>query len=378
MLFLLFVALASAEIHRVGLNKIPDDEYVKSFASGEFRITKTFKNLVQKNGPAYKQLNGSSSDVVIEDYQNAQYYGEVGVGTPKQTFNVIYDTGSSNLWVPNKGCKARCLGHSKYVSSKSSTYVANGTEFKIEYGSGPVAGFVSQDTAHLGTFDVPNQDFAEITDVSGLGIGYIAGKFDGICGLAWDSIAVDGMKTPFHSLVDANLLAEDLFAFYLGTNKPGEMTLGGVDPNHFNGDITWVDLDQETYWHVPMDDMQVNGDSVTSEKAAVIDTGTSLIAGPSDEVRALAKKVGATPLMKGEYQIDCNADAPDIEFVFNGVKFALSKEDYVIASGGQCIWGFMGIDLPPGVGWIVGDVFIRRYYTVFDWGNERVGFATAA
>jgi len=367
MLFTLLLAVASAELYRIGLQKIPDDEYVKSFTSGEFRSIKT-----------YHGLGGSSSDVVIENYQNAQYYGEVGVGTPKQTFNVIYDTGSSNLWVPNKSCGFRCLGHNMYNSARSSSYVANGTEFKIEYGSGPVEGFVSQDTAHLGEFDVPKQEFAEITNVKGLGVAYAAGKFDGICGMAWDSIAVDGMKTPFHSLVDANLLAEDLFAFYLGTDKAGEMTLGGVDPDHFTGELTWVDLDQETYWHVPMDDMQVNGESVTSEKAAVIDTGTSLIAGPSNDVRKLAKKVGATPFLNGEYKIDCNADAPDIDFIFNGVKFSLSKEDYIIESGGQCIWGVMGIELPAGVGWIVGDVFIRRYYTVFDWGNERVGFAAAA
>lgn len=82
----------------------------------------------------------ASDNVPINDFQNAQYYGPISVGTPAQTFNVIFDTGSSNLWIPGKSCGSGCGSHTLYDSSKSSTSAANGTTFAIQYGSGPFPG----------------------------------------------------------------------------------------------------------------------------------------------------------------------------------------------------------------------------------------------
>jgi len=375
MLFLLLLSLVSAKFYEVKLHKLSNDEFINNFH--------TKLEYGQKNGiktRKYEMLYasaGGSTDITIDDFQNAQYYGQVGVGTPEQTFNVVYDTGSANLWVPNKSCGFRCITKHKYDHTKSSTYVANGTEFKIQYGSGPVAGFVSQDTATLGNFKVTNQGFAEITDVSGLGLGYAIGHFDGICGLGWDAISVDRMLTPFHALLNEKVLDEQLFAFYLGSNGPGTLTLGGLNPAHYKGNVTYVDLNHETYWSIPLGGLSVNGDSYTTATNAIVDTGTSLLAGPAADVAKLAAAVGAKALMKGEYSIPCAGNAPDIVFKLAGQDYVLTKQDYIIQSGGQCIWGIMGIDLPPQVGWILGDVFIRKYYTVFDWGNKRVGFANS-
>jgi len=106
------------------------------------------------------------------------------------------------------------------------------------------------------------------------------------------------------------------------------------------------------------------------------------MAGPSDEVKAFAAKVGAQPyfLNPAEYTIDCSlvSSLPDLEFNIGGSTFTLKGQDYVISIEGiMCLFGFTGIDIPAPAGplWIAGDVFIRKYYTVFDVSQNRLGFA---
>merc|ERR1712006_35832 len=136
------------------------------------------------------------------------------------------------------------------------------------------------------------------------------------------------------------------------------------------------------YWEIVLDDVQVNGKSISSAKRGVVDSGTSLMVVPSNEIKAVADAVGAKrlsiiPPLNKEYKIDCDASAPDIDFEIDGKTYSLTKEDYSLVDEDQCLFAFMGQDIPAPVGplIIMGDVFMRAHYVKFDEGNKQGGFA---
>merc|ERR1719446_1444045 len=335
----------------------------------------------------------NTDHIIIKDYQDAQYYGTVSVGSPPQEVRVVYDTGSSNLWVNNQPVPwwMKLLPHHQlYDHTKSSTYQANGTTFNIAYGSGPVSGFYSTDTVTIGDSKLDKYLFAEVNNTKGLGPMWIAGKLDGILGLGWDDISVDHVTTPLRALVNSGALEEPVFAFYLGSGgAAGELVLGGVDSAHYTGDFDYtpvIDMvpGKKGYWTLNMDDIKMGGKSVTSCRKAIVDSGTSLLAVPTSDIKKIAALVGAKPLgpippLNREYTFNCNGTAPDFDIVIEGKTYTLTKEDYALQSGGQCVLGMTGLDVPAPAGplYILGDVFMRKFYVKFDVGQKRLGFATA-
>jgi hypothetical protein len=258
-----------------------------------------------------------------------------------------------------------------YDSTKSTTYVKNGTKFEIMYGSGPVSGFLSDDSVNFGGLVVKSQRFAEINVVSGLGLAFLIGHFDGILGMAFETISVDSIPTVYDNMLRQGLVNSTQFGFYLGATDgaQGELTLGGYNRDHFHGELSWVPLISRTYWETKLTGLSLGGRIMTNATKAVLDTGTSILAGPSDDVAAFAKAVGAEPfpLRPSEYTIDCSVvpSLPVLAVRLGNQAFTFTGAEYVLNVQGICLLGLTGIDIPEPRGplWIMGDVFIRKVST---------------
>ncbi|XP_005996784.1 cathepsin D [Latimeria chalumnae] len=328
----------------------------------------------------------------LTNFMDAQYYGEISIGTPPQPFSVLFDTGSSNLWVPSKHCSFldfACYIHKRYNSDASSTYVKNGTAFSIQYGTGRLSGFLSQDTVSISDLKIPNQTFAEA--VKQPGIVFLVARFDGVLGLGYPSISVEGVLPVFDTIMQHNLVEKKIFSVYLSRDPTaavgGELLLGGVDPKYYTGNFSYLNVTRQMYWQIQADEVNVGGQLTLCKGGcqAVLDTGTSLIAGPLVEIIALNKAIGAFPLLNGEFLISCDKipSLPVVSITLGGKVYNLTGEQYIVKESqlgiSICLSGFMGIDMPPSIGplWILGDVFIGQYYTVFDREKNRVGLAKA-
>ncbi|KEZ44102.1 Vacuolar protease A [Scedosporium apiospermum] len=383
---------SQAAVHKMKLEKVPLEEQLASTP-----IEAQVQHLGQKYmGGARAEIHDhldavfntqvqvpqGGHPVPVSNFLNAQYFSEITIGTPAQNFKVVLDTGSSNLWVPSVKCGSiACYLHSKYDSSESSTYKANGTEFEIHYGSGSLSGFVSQDVLTIGDLKVKNQDFAEATKEPGLAFAF--GRFDGILGLGYDTISVNRMVPPFYNMVNQGIIDEPVFAFYLADEEgQSEAIFGGIDESHIDGKITYIPLRRKAYWEVDLDSIAY-GDEVAEleDTGVILDTGTSLNILPSSLAELLNKEMGAKRGYNGQYTIECSkkSELPDITFDLAGNKFALGPDDYILELQGSCISTFQGMDFPAPTGplAILGDAFLRRYYSIYDLGNHRVGIAKA-
>ena len=324
--------------------------------------------------------------VPLTNFMDAQYFGPIELGTPPQEFTVVFDTGSSNLWVPSSKCTSfACYLHKRYQATMSESYEKVGRPFAIRYGTGSVEGHISRDTLRLGGMEIEGQEFGETIKEPGL--TFALGRFDGILGLGFDTIAVSGVTPPFYNMVAQGLVGKALFSFWIGraadgTPEGGELLFGAVNEEHFEGELEYVPVIRKGYWEVKLSGFSVDDEEINIPggwSRAAIDTGTSLIAVPSDISDEINARIGAKKGFRGIHTVDCDRidSLPTLTFHFNGKPFDLQPKDYILQAQGTCVSAFMGLDIPAPAGpiWIVGDAFLRAYYTVYDLENARVGFA---
>ncbi|XP_041267690.1 pepsin A-like [Onychostruthus taczanowskii] len=314
----------------------------------------------------------------LENYMDDEYFGTISIGTPPQEFTVVFDTGSSNLWVPSVFCSSpACRNHNRFNPAESSTFLSTNDTLFIAYGTGSMTGVLGYDTVNVAGINVRNQIFGLAETEPGDFFYYT--PFDGILGLAFPSIASSGATPVFDNMMMENLVDRRLFSVYLSRDSEGGsfVLFGAIDPYYTTKGISWIPLSAETYWQISMEGVSVSGTPVACSSGcqAIVDTGTTLLAVPIRAFRTLMRRLGASS--SGEISCEAIRNLPSLIFHINGKEFPVPPRAYVLRSNGYCTLGLQGMDVPTEEGelWILGDVFIREYYVIFDRANNKVGLS---
>lgn len=307
-----------------------------------------------------------NSEISLIDYENIRYVGKIYLGTPPQTFYVLFDTGSSDIVIPSQKCtERRCKFLHKFDSTKSKSYKKNGTIYNnIRLGF---------DQLTIGGIKVKNQIFGEELDLNSFD-SFPNRKIDGLFGMGFPEVSAVGATSMMKNVVDQKLLKNPVFSFYFKNDinsDKSRLVLGGSDPKYYEGNFTYVPLTKIGYWQIKMDGIDVDGQKYCKGGCqAIVDTGSPFIYGPEEEIRRIKEQIGSIP-----YNCEGIRKLPTVKFFFNGKEFKMEPEDYVYktrtAGKESCEVGFR----ETGPNWLIGDTFMRVYYTEFDYGNLRVGFA---
>ncbi|KAF7970959.1 hypothetical protein HWV62_22548 [Athelia sp. TMB] len=322
------------------------------------------------------------------------YYGSIAIGTPPVSYNVILDTGSSDLWIAAEDCAA-CGKVATFNPAASSSFTNTSTAFSIQYGSGAAAGSLGTDTVQMAGFEVAAQPFAVCDQVSS---GLLDAPVSGLMGMAWNTIASSGATPFWQTLAASGKWDAPLFAFQLtrflddskaSAEEPGGVvTLGATNASLYTGAIDYQDIPTGavSYWILPVTAVSVQGAPVTiptsgTDTYAAIDTGTTLVGGPADAIAAIYAAIpGSAPgtgQYEGYYTYPC-ATAVNVSMSFGGPAWPIAPADFLLSqvSDTQCVGAFFtltsGASAPS---WIVGDTFLKNVYSVFRYSPPSVGFA---
>ncbi|EJU04217.1 acid protease [Dacryopinax primogenitus] len=294
-------------------------------------------------------------------------------------------------------CGRSCDTSTTFNSGASSTFQAstNTNPVELQYGSGSASGPVVRDVVTFGGYTIDPQIFVDVTT---LGSGLTTDTtVSGLIGLGWPALSSSG-ATPFvNALVNANKLPSPQMSFFLtryvddptATNAEpgGYFTLGGTNSSLFTGSIEYHNIQQlqgeNAYWTLQMNSFKVNGAplSLGTENLAIIDTGTSLIGGPSDQINAIFASIpGSAPgtgQLAGLWTYPCSPTIT-LSVNFGGQDWQVSSDDFLIGqvSASTCVAGLTAVNLGQGApSWIMGDTFLKNVYSVFQYSPAQVGFA---
>ncbi|XP_050422762.1 uncharacterized protein LOC126834694 [Adelges cooleyi] len=350
------------------------------------------KQNLKKNPP-------TNENITLFKYLDSEYYAQVRVGKPGQIFNVIFDTTWGDMWIPSKLCSSKvdpiCAHKTKYDPDESSTNIPiNSEPFNV---SGLI-GNLTCDTVRLAHLNVSDLVFAEIRQFPNIS-DYRTMYADGIIGLGYNNLAQIDSVPFFYKLLQDRKIEKPIFSLYLNrditTKKGGIIFLGGIEPKHIDGAMTYVPVTKKGYWQFQMTQFTIIKYNVKEKNKlyysfcdtpcqAVVDSSTNKIGVPEEQWVAINDRIGATLYDQERYSVDCSKvnKLPILTLNIGGRNFTVKPRHYIqkvenTKANMACLTTFVKTELPQNT-WTLGGGFLSSVYTTFDLEQNRIGFANLA
>jgi len=337
--------------------------------------------------------SGTTIQIPLTNSNGVQFYAELTVGTPPQTFKVSPNTAFMNTILPSADCDLKqkvCASKAHYKNFNSTSYVGDGTAWANKEATN-VTGFLSIDTMKIGAASVKYQTFVEASSLENDDLA--ASPFDGVFGLGFENAG--DSKSFLHNLVDAKQIGQASFGISINrdTTKPTEssISLGGVDNSKFKGQmVQFLVMGQETMiWGIPLNSLFVGGSfqSYQLSCTAVVNPAFQFIGFPQAAADWVHTQLGATTISAGKYAFDCTKvdKLPDLKIRISNVQgqpvdHIITKDDYVSITetpvGKFCLSEIVALNPNPDGNCVLGVPFMAKYYSYFETNNTQQNRAT--
>jgi hypothetical protein len=307
--------------------------------------------------------------------------------------------------------------HRKFNSSLSNTFEPVDQTFTEAFGDGLTAdatqmlsasGVVGNDVVGIGGLRLEKMNISLITNQS---IEFALGPFDGILGMGYKASSTTSSKAVFQQLIDQNQVSEAQFGFYLSPADSGsaELTLGGIDNSKIVGPAYPLPVDRTLTTEIGImianfSTIIVNGRDSGISGPAIVDTGTTTLLAPNNDVAAKIYSLISPDIQLlnplGLFGMPCDKfehlDAT-IQFKFGTSIFTVPSSDFlvgIVPASEATVGIYAGMDnlcqCPVNGGglggtfsgltdlWVVGASILKRYYSIWNYNEMGLSLAKTA
>lgn len=291
---------------------------------------------------------------------------------------MLIDTGAANTWMMGSDCSSEpCLAHNTFGPKDSTSLRVTNTEFNLTYGSSTVSGLIFNDAVKIADFFV-SLSFGSASVVSNEFSSY---PMDGILGLGRSTSSSVKAPTFMEAIDNENVLQKNLLGVHLQRNSDGstdgELNFGSPDTNRYTGNVSYTSTAKDSnFWEIPIDDAVVDGVKCRfSGKTAIIDTGTSFLLLPPGDAQRIHKLIRGSQQEGETFKLPCSASLP-VQIIISKITYDIPPKDYLgkpVSGGNMCESNIIGKDTFGPDRWLVGDVFLKNVYTIFDFDQDQIG-----